>query len=412
LNTSTHTYSRGGSASNFFSFSSKGKREETSAPQFYYEKDNHLGNVLVVVSDRKLPVDINADNIVDYYTADVVSATDYYAFGSPMPGRQFSSNSYRYGFNGKEKDDEVKGNGNSYDFGARIYDPRIGRWLSCDPWKDKYPSVSPYNYVENNPLIFKDPTGKGPTFAVQLNYGTGADSKKVISGHIVITSTIYLYPGSANETNRAVTDVAVAASGGSWNWTGASPLLLDLKGPGGLSTGLTVPFTVTVKVDIVYLPTQAEAQAAHTASQNPSDLFFEVTASPTSSYGPDYTPDGATLNTGQISVGALTPGTTSATPGENILKAVFSTALSKSDFANATRGGTTPGSAPPSGVFGGNFPTAQDVELFSKFSSTNSVDNRPGSGTGIPVGKTNNKNNPIKTGTDTDKLNAPHTPPL
>jgi len=50
-------------------------------------------------------------------------------FGAPMPGRSFNSNSYKYGFNGKEKDDEVKGNGNSYDFGARIYDPRIGRWL-------------------------------------------------------------------------------------------------------------------------------------------------------------------------------------------------------------------------------------------------------------------------------------------
>ncbi|MFK7059864.1 hypothetical protein V3Q90_06970 [Flavobacterium oreochromis] len=52
----------------------------------------------------------------------------YYPFGSLVPNRHGSSkpNGYRYGFNGKE-DDQIKGEGNSYDFGARIYDPRIGR---------------------------------------------------------------------------------------------------------------------------------------------------------------------------------------------------------------------------------------------------------------------------------------------
>jgi RHS repeat-associated protein len=50
-----------------------------------------------------------------------------------MPGRTFNSSEYRYGFGGHEKDDEIKGEGNSLDFGARIYDPRLGRWLSVDP---------------------------------------------------------------------------------------------------------------------------------------------------------------------------------------------------------------------------------------------------------------------------------------
>lgn len=101
--------------------------------------------MLSVITDRKLPADDGVyntsgakanstpDGLVDYFKADLVSATDYYAFGSPMPSRQSSSNFYRYGFNGKENDNEVKGTGNSVDFGARIYDPRIGRWLTTDP---------------------------------------------------------------------------------------------------------------------------------------------------------------------------------------------------------------------------------------------------------------------------------------
>jgi RHS repeat-associated protein len=67
---------------------------------------------------------------------------------------------YWFGFNGMETDDEVKGNGNSLDFGARIYDPRIGRWLSTDPLQVKFPDVSPYNFVLNSPLIVIDPDGK------------------------------------------------------------------------------------------------------------------------------------------------------------------------------------------------------------------------------------------------------------
>lgn len=67
---------------------------------------------------------------------------------------------YRFGFNGKENDNEVKGTGNSLDFGARIYDPRIGRWLSVDPLSGKYPSLSPYAFVANNPIIYIDPDGK------------------------------------------------------------------------------------------------------------------------------------------------------------------------------------------------------------------------------------------------------------
>jgi RHS repeat-associated protein len=83
---------------------------------------------------------------------------DYYAFGMPMPGRSFSTDKYRYGFNGMEKDDEIKGTGNSLDFGARLYDPRLGRWISPDP-ADQF-RLSPYLAFANNPVLLVDPDGR------------------------------------------------------------------------------------------------------------------------------------------------------------------------------------------------------------------------------------------------------------
>ena len=91
--------------------------------------------------------------------------------------RQFFSNikipnQSTYSFQGQERDDEIKGEGNSYDFGARMLDPRLGRWFSPDPWENKYPSWSTYNFVKNNPLCYNDPTGKGPVWKpVVKDYG-------------------------------------------------------------------------------------------------------------------------------------------------------------------------------------------------------------------------------------------------
>lgn len=61
-----------------------------------------------------------------------------------------------------EKDDELKGSGNSYDFGARIYDSRIGRFLSIDPKASFLPGIAPYQFAFNNPLLFIDENGEFP----------------------------------------------------------------------------------------------------------------------------------------------------------------------------------------------------------------------------------------------------------
>ena len=69
--------------------------------------------------------------------------------------------SYRYGFNGQEKDDEVKGSGNSLEFEARIYDSRLGRWLSTDPREGEYAWQSPFAYFMNSPIAILDEFGEG-----------------------------------------------------------------------------------------------------------------------------------------------------------------------------------------------------------------------------------------------------------
>ncbi|ATL48198.1 hypothetical protein COR50_14075 [Chitinophaga caeni] len=56
-----------------------------------------------------------------------------------MPGRVFNGGGFRYGFNGQENDNEVKGEWNQQDYGMRVCDPRLGRFLSVDPLTREYP---------------------------------------------------------------------------------------------------------------------------------------------------------------------------------------------------------------------------------------------------------------------------------
>lgn len=123
-----------------------------------YELSNLQGNVLATISDRKVPHITGGS--VDYYEPEIISAQDYYPFGMLEPGRSYNSGGYRFGFNGKESDNEVKGEGNQLDYIDRIYDPRVGRFLSVDPLAEKSPEVSPYHFVGNSPLSRVDPDGK------------------------------------------------------------------------------------------------------------------------------------------------------------------------------------------------------------------------------------------------------------
>lgn len=79
-----------------------------------------------------------------------------------MPNRHGQSASYRYGFQGQEKDDEVKGEGNSLNYTFRMHDPRAGRFFAIDPLAEHGPEYSPYSFCFNNPMHFTDPDGRWP----------------------------------------------------------------------------------------------------------------------------------------------------------------------------------------------------------------------------------------------------------
>ena len=151
-------------------YSWDGVSKETRGEKFF-ELSNHLGNVLSVVSDRKLPVDDGLGAIA-YYQPDVVSYSDYYPFGMQMPNRNGSDNadSYRYSFMGQEKDDEIKGNGNSLNFKYRMCDPRIARFFAVDPLSPQYPELTPYQFASNSPIAFKEIEGlEGQYYVINLN---------------------------------------------------------------------------------------------------------------------------------------------------------------------------------------------------------------------------------------------------
>jgi RHS repeat-associated protein len=96
-------------------------------------------------------------------------------FGVELKGRNLKKNNaknYRFGFNGMEADDQVKGDGNSYDFGARMHDPRLARFFAVDPIGYDSPNYSPYSYAENNPIFYVDNLGlKAKPYYGWINVG-------------------------------------------------------------------------------------------------------------------------------------------------------------------------------------------------------------------------------------------------
>jgi len=138
----------------------------------------------------------------DNYFSSQSSTIDYYPFGQEMPGRVYSPTSYRYGFNGKENDNEVAGTGNWQNYGFREYDARVCRFISVDPLTKDYPELTPFQFASNTPIRAIDLDGLE---AFVLTSGTGRNNEGGY-GHSLLVVAQYkkigVYSDGSNKMQR------------------------------------------------------------------------------------------------------------------------------------------------------------------------------------------------------------------
>ncbi len=108
-----------------------------------------------------------------------------------VPNRHGSSNSYRYGFQGQEKDDELKGEGNSLNYTFRMHDPRVGRFFAVDPLEKKYPHNSPYAFSENRVIDGIDLEGSEFVYYKVLKENLNGDLHVTRSGEIEYSTWVH-----------------------------------------------------------------------------------------------------------------------------------------------------------------------------------------------------------------------------
>jgi RHS repeat-associated protein len=131
---------------------------------------------------------------------------------------------YRYGFNGKENDADVKGDGDQEDYGMRIYDPRLGRFLSIDPITKKYPELTPYQFASNQPIWAVDLDGLEAKVKITTEvtgYTVQRLTGRLPSGNIMIVVPTYkAILTDAQNPNKVVATGSVTRD--SWYSRGSS----------------------------------------------------------------------------------------------------------------------------------------------------------------------------------------------
>ena len=186
---------------------------------------------------------IHWDNFsaVTFTAGQVYAYDDFYPFGQQMDGRSMTVGADgRYKYTGKERDAET---GWDY-YGARYYDPRVGRWLGIDPLAQTNPNLSPFAYCANNPLKFIDADGR--------NYGVTIDHEKKT---VTISATYYVSDDESRE----------AAEQGAAEWNAYT---------GTYTTGDGEEYAVSFELKVVQV---AQSYLAENAMANdPTGNTFEV----------------------------------------------------------------------------------------------------------------------------------------
>ena len=155
-----------------------------SSFEYVYQYKDHLGNVRLCYTDA------NKDGVITAST-EIIEESNYYPFGLRQRGYNNVTNSLgnsvaqKFGYNGKELNEEL--GFNMYDYGARMYDPSVGRWFVIDALADDPMQIdlTPYNFTWNNPVNIDDPDGNcpwciwGAVIGAGLEYGSQVISNKI-----------------------------------------------------------------------------------------------------------------------------------------------------------------------------------------------------------------------------------------
>jgi RHS repeat-associated protein len=194
-----------------------------------------------------------------------------------MPSRTFGMQA-RYGFNGKEKDDDI----NSltvYDYGFRIFSPTLGRFLSVDPLSESYPFYSPYHYGSNNPIYNIDIDGlEGgkPILPGNIIQGKAGEfyvkTRFNISNAYSIYEQITMRPASTGKLANTRLDLLLQ-SNRTGNW-----FRVEVKTGDAISSGNQIDFETSIEDD-EYV--ELRSSKPEVSSIGPKGTRFKISGSTT-----------------------------------------------------------------------------------------------------------------------------------
>jgi RHS repeat-associated protein len=208
---------------------------------YIYQYKDHLGNVRLSYQDK------NNNRIID--TGEIMEENNYYAFGLKHKGyNEYSPTSNKYKYNGKELQEEL--GLNMYDYGARNYDPAIGRWMNIDPLASKFPDQSPYSFVFNNPMRFVDPDGRAPVDWFKNAAGKVVWFDNTSKGFTDTNGGKWTNVGS--NLNEVKQSLNVPTESQNTNWNTLTAFVSSGKDGAGKGWGIPNPITFNNAAQVTY----------------------------------------------------------------------------------------------------------------------------------------------------------------
>ncbi|MCR9252380.1 MAG: DUF6443 domain-containing protein [bacterium] len=208
----------------------------------YFMKD-HIGNTRLVISENMV-----VSQGISY--PEIIQRDDYYPFGLTYDSYSIGGDKVKYLYNGKELHNEL--GLNWYHYGQRYYDPEIGRWHSGDPSAMKMPTISPYAFAFNNPVLYEDKDGEIPIIPLLVKAGANGAADLMLQ-----VAMNYYFDDKVSSIDEAFDNV-------DWIQVGRSSLegLIPWKVPGGRLGKAAATAVVDVSINAFKAGSNYSAQQA------------------------------------------------------------------------------------------------------------------------------------------------------